>query len=265
MRSVLRWGYATQGRKSCYTPTWRWFGRKLFSIKTWIGVQWRVAMSTFWTEANISYQPHGINQVIVGLVGQTEDVGTIPMRNKNGGYLPMGMRAIIITTTTMAMTRVPCLYRLVEEVVAITTVAIHIIQELTLRNHVRQRIRGIRMSLVLIPRKRSKYTTPQTILPSCTMDMAEARMGETTHLHQHFELMKMKMPSFKDKCVKPQYKVRGSTSRSLKMIPDPWKGSTMTCIMSSRAGHTLQRLDQVEDMIVTQMMINSTWARCNVV
>ena len=49
------------------------------------------------------------------------------------------------------------------------------------------------------------------------------------------------------------------------MIPASSKGNTITCMMFCQAGCTQVRLDPVEDMIVTQMKINRTWARCNVV
>ena len=95
--------------------------------------------------------------------------------------------------------------------------------------------------------------------------MAGVHMGVTTHLHNHFKLMRMQMRSLRGKCAKPQYGARKSTFGSLKMKPASYTGSTITCMMFFQAGHTQVALSQVEDIIVTQMKINRTWACCNVI
>ena len=85
-------------------------------------------MSASWIEANILYQPPGMNQVIVGHVGQTEDAETIPMISNSGGHNHERMRAITTMTITMAIIWVGRQYRLVGEVAAITTEAANVVQ-----------------------------------------------------------------------------------------------------------------------------------------
>ena len=84
-------------------------------------------------------------------------------------------------------------------------------------------------------------------------------MGVTTHLQHEFELLTMKMPSFRVKCVKPQYGAKKSTSASSKRTTASCIGSTIICMMFFQAGCTVVVLGQVKHVIVTQMKSNCMW------
>ena len=143
-----------------------------------------------------------------------------------------------------------------------TSFAANTVEQVVVLSTVCPRMQAIRTSLIEIPLKRRVNTTQHS---TQMKDMAEGHMGVTTHLHHRFELVKTKMLSSNDKCEKPQYKVNMNTSVSLKMITTLWKDNTMTCIMFIRAGSTLARQDQVEDvMIATRTKINRTQGHYNV-
>jgi len=96
-------------------------------------------------------------------------------------------------------------------------------------------------------------------------DTARAHVGVTTHLHRRLDLAKMKMPSSRDKCVKLQYGAKKITSAGSKMKPASCIGNTITCMIFIQVGHTQVVLGQVEDVIVTPMKINHTWACCDMI
>ena len=126
MKSPLRWECKTRGPRSCCTRTWQWFGRKSSYIRTWIGALWQALMSACWIGANISYQPYGIDQVIVGHDGRIEDMErTVVPKNKNGEYLHGTMKVQCTMTTTTAMMWVPHPNLLVEEVALNITAVLH--------------------------------------------------------------------------------------------------------------------------------------------
>ena len=83
-------------------------------------------MSACWIGASISYQPHGIDQVIVGHDGRIEDMErTLVPKNKNGEHLYGTMKAQRIMTTSTAMIWVPHPNVLVYEVAPNITAVLH--------------------------------------------------------------------------------------------------------------------------------------------
>ena len=83
-------------------------------------------MSACWIGANISYQPHGIDQVIVRHDGRIEDMErTLVPKNKNDEHLHRTMKAQYTMTTSTAMIWVPHPNVLVDEVAQNITAVLH--------------------------------------------------------------------------------------------------------------------------------------------
>ena len=124
-------------------------------------------MSACWIGASISYQPHGIDQVIVGHDGRIEDMErTVVPKNKNGEHLHGTMKVQCTMTTTTAMiwvlhpnllvedmapniTAVLQPNPLVEEVAASTTAAT-LVRQQTVQIGTHQEIHGKRIGVLRI-------------------------------------------------------------------------------------------------------------------
>ena len=150
-------------------------------------------MSACWIGASISYQPHGIDQVIVGHDGRIKDMGrTLVPKNKNGEHLHGTMKARCIMTTTTAMiwvphpsvlvdevapniTAVPHPNPLVEEVAASTTAVLHpnlLVEEV-----------AASITLVLHPNPLVKEVAASTTAAANTVRQQTVRIGTHQQIH----------------------------------------------------------------------------------